>query len=73
MSYDPYANLPPAAAFSLTSSDLRQGEKLAMPQVIPVGVGPCQPVCGRAFWSGIAWAGVTGWGRGSRFERSSTA
>ena len=33
MSYDPYANLPPAAAFSLTSSDLREGEKLAMPQV----------------------------------------
>jgi hypothetical protein len=27
----------------------------------------------RAFWPGIAWAGVTGWGRGSRFERSSTA
>ena len=27
MNYDPYANLPPAAAFSLTSSDLGEGEK----------------------------------------------
>ena len=33
MSWDPYANLPPAESFSLTSSDLREGEKLAMPQV----------------------------------------
>ena len=33
MSWSPYENLPPAAAFSLTSSDLREGEKLAMPQV----------------------------------------
>lgn len=33
MSWNPYENLPPAASFSLTSSDLREGEKLAMPQV----------------------------------------
>jgi len=33
MSWNPYDNLPPAASFSLTSSDLREGEKLAMPQV----------------------------------------
>ena len=33
MSWDPYENLPPAASFSLTSSDLREGEKLAMPQI----------------------------------------
>src|SRR5213082_1289527 len=33
MSWNPYDNLPSAASFSLTSSDLRQGEKLAMPQV----------------------------------------
>src|SRR5262245_47508232 len=33
MSWDPYDNLPAAALFSLTSSDLREGEKLALPQV----------------------------------------
>jgi len=33
MSSNPYGNLPAAAAFSLTSTDLREGEKLAMPQV----------------------------------------
>ena len=33
MSWNPYENLPAAASFSLTSSDLKEGEKLAMPQV----------------------------------------
>src|SRR5258706_16319423 len=33
MSWNPYDHLPRAASFSLTSSDLREGEKLAMPQV----------------------------------------
>ena len=33
MTWNPYDNLPPAASFSLTSSDLKEGEKLAMPQV----------------------------------------
>ena len=32
MSWNPYENLPPAASFSLSSSDLKEGEKLAMPQ-----------------------------------------
>jgi hypothetical protein len=32
MSWDPHENRSPAASFSLTSSDLREGEKLAMPQ-----------------------------------------
>ena len=73
MSYDPYANLPPAAAFSLTSSALGEGEKLAMPQVIPVGAGPCQAVLGSGCLVRSAWEGMAGWARGSRFERSSTA
>ena len=30
MSWNPYDNLPPAASFSLTSSDLKEGEMLAM-------------------------------------------
>ncbi len=33
MSWNPYETLPPAASFSLTSSDLKEGEKLAMAQV----------------------------------------
>src|SRR3989449_8827810 len=30
MSWNPYENLPPAASFSLTTNDLREGGKLAM-------------------------------------------
>jgi Raf kinase inhibitor-like YbhB/YbcL family protein len=33
MSRDPYVNLPRAATFALTSTDLQEGEKLALPQV----------------------------------------
>ena len=33
MSWNPYENLPSAASFSLTSRDLREGEKLAITQV----------------------------------------
>src|SRR5260221_6030448 len=33
MSWNPYDNLPPAASFSLISSDLRESGKLAVPQV----------------------------------------
>ena len=41
MTWNPYENLPSAASFSLTSSDLKEGEKLAMPQVSGVfGAGP---------------------------------
>lgn len=40
MSRDPYADLPHAAAFALTSTDLQEGEQLAMPQVSGIfGVG----------------------------------
>ena len=53
MSYDPYANLPPAASFSLTSSDLRAGEKLAMPQVSGVFGAGGQDVSPQLSWSGF--------------------
>jgi hypothetical protein len=48
-------------------------ERRLEPQVIPVGAGPCQVRSGALFVAGGAWAGMTGWELGSRFERSSTA
>ena len=53
MSYDPYANLPQAASFSLTSSDLREGEKLAMPQVSRIFGAGGEDVSPQLFWSGF--------------------
>jgi Raf kinase inhibitor-like YbhB/YbcL family protein len=53
MSWDPYANLPPAASFSLTSSDLREGEKLAMPQVSDIFGAGGQDVSPQLSWSGF--------------------
>src|SRR5438067_2062094 len=53
MSYDPYANLPPAASFTLTSRDLREGEKLAMPQVSRVFGAGGEDVSPQLSWSGF--------------------
>ena len=53
MSWNPYANLPPAASFSLTSSDLRQGEKLALPQVSGIFGAGGQDVSPQLSWSGF--------------------
>src|SRR3989442_13570141 len=53
MSWNPYENLPPAAAFSLTSSDLREGEKLAMPQVSGVFGAGGQDKSPQLSWSGF--------------------
>jgi Raf kinase inhibitor-like YbhB/YbcL family protein len=53
MSWDPYANLPSAASFSLTSSDLREGEKLAMPQVSDIFGAGGQDVSPQLSWSGF--------------------
>jgi Raf kinase inhibitor-like YbhB/YbcL family protein len=53
MSWNPYENLPPAASFSLTSSDLREGEKLAMPQVSGIFGAAGQDVSPQLSWSGF--------------------
>jgi Raf kinase inhibitor-like YbhB/YbcL family protein len=53
MSWNPYDNLPPAASFSLTSSDLREGEKLAMPQVSGVFGAGGQDSSPQLSWSGF--------------------
>src|SRR5881409_2431501 len=51
--YENYANLPPAESFSLTSSDLREGEKLAMPQVSGVFGAGGEDVSPQLSWSGF--------------------
>src|SRR5204863_4747939 len=52
MSWDPYANLPPAASFSLTSSDLQEGERLAMAQVSGIFGAGGQDISPQLSWSG---------------------
>src|SRR5207244_4694530 len=53
MILNPYPNLPPVASFSLTSSDLLQGEKLALPQVSGVFGAGWQDVSPQLSWSGF--------------------
>src|SRR5881398_2424476 len=53
MSLDPYANLPPAASFSLTSTDLQEGEKLKMPQVSGIFGAGGEDVSPQLSWSGF--------------------
>jgi Raf kinase inhibitor-like YbhB/YbcL family protein len=53
MTWNPYENLPAAASFSLTSSDLREGEKLAMPQVSDVFGAGGQDVSPQLSWRGF--------------------
>ena len=53
MSWNPYEHLPPAASFSLTSTDLREGERLAMPQVSGVFGAGGQDVSPQLSWSGF--------------------
>ena len=52
MSWNPYDNLPPAPPFSVTSNDLREGEKLAMPQVSAIFGAGGQDVSPQLAWSG---------------------
>jgi Raf kinase inhibitor-like YbhB/YbcL family protein len=53
MSWNPYEILPPAARFSLSSSDLREGEKLAVPQVSGIFGAGGQDVSPQLSWSGF--------------------
>jgi hypothetical protein len=53
MSWNPYENLPPAASFSLTSGDLREGEKLKMPQVSGIFGAGGEDASPQLSWSGF--------------------
>jgi Raf kinase inhibitor-like YbhB/YbcL family protein len=53
MSWNPYDKLPPAASFSLTSSDLREGEKLGMRQVSGIFGAGGQDRSPQLSWSGF--------------------
>ncbi len=53
MTWNPYDNLPPAASFSLTSSDLRAGQKLAMPQVSGILGAGGEDQSPQLAWSGF--------------------
>src|SRR3982074_1195515 len=53
MSWNPYEHLPPAASFSLTSNDLREGEKLAMPQVSRIVGAGSEPASPHVSWGGF--------------------
>jgi len=53
MSWNPYDGLPAAATFSLTSRDLREGEKLAMPQVSGIFGAGGQDTSPQLSWSGF--------------------
>ena len=63
MTWNPYENLPPAASFSLTSTDLREGEKLAMPQVSGVFGAGGQDVSPQLSWSGFPTGTRASWSR----------
>ena len=69
MSYDPYANLPPAASFSLTSGDLREGEKLAMPQVSRIFGAGGEDVSPQLSWSGFPQRRRASWSRCATLKR----
>ena len=53
MTWNPYENLPAASSFSLTSSDLKEGEKLAMPQVSGVFSAGGEDTSPQLSWSGF--------------------
>ena len=53
MSRNPYDELPKAALFSVTSSDVRDGEKLSMPQVSGIFGAGGEDISPQLSWSGF--------------------
>jgi len=53
MSWNPYENLPPATSFSVTSTDLSDGGKLAMPQISGIFGAGGQDRSPPLSWSGF--------------------
>ena len=53
MNANPYQDLPPAASFTLTSSELREGQKLALAQVSGIFGAGGQDASPQLTWSGF--------------------
>jgi Raf kinase inhibitor-like YbhB/YbcL family protein len=53
MPHDPYAELPKVASFQVASTDIRDGEKLAMPQVSGIFGAGGEDVSPQLSWSGF--------------------
>ena len=53
MPRDPYAELPKVASFQVTSADIKDGEKLAMPQVSGIFGAGGEDISPQLSWSGF--------------------
>jgi Raf kinase inhibitor-like YbhB/YbcL family protein len=53
VNHDPYADLPTVASFTVTSQDVKDGEKLAMPQVSGIFGAGGEDVSPQLSWSGF--------------------
>ena len=52
MAHDPYAELPAVPSFQLTSTDIRDGERMSMPQVSGIFGAGGEDVSPQLSWSG---------------------
>ena len=53
MSYNPYERLPKVASFEVTSNDVREGEKLSLPQVSGIFGAGGEDISPQLSWSGV--------------------
>jgi len=53
MAYNPYEYLPKVAAFQVTSTDVREGEKLSLPQVSGIFGAGGEDISPQLSWSGF--------------------